>query len=389
VVATATVLKPRPRPARYYINRLFALWVPLTLFLVFTLGPFYYMLVVSLKDQQLEVNEPSINPFWVFHPNLDQYIDLFSRTQFPRWALNTIVVASLSTIVSLTFGTLAGYALARLRFRGASLLGIISFVTYLVPQTLLFIPLNIVITRLPVSLFLVTVAFSTVAVGLPLLMLLIPPEKRVGWGPLGSWLPGILLLGIGVALGMWGLTAKGAALNEIDHAVGVDPDVSDLPGPVLHLVADRLLPVDPAGARRERAHRRCESGTGDAADRRPAGVARHPIGVHLRFHSELERVHLCAGVHDLHVQSDYPRRRRQRADPRRRVLLGHADGWCIARLNPGGGRLFVLCGQLRLGADRWRRKGLARVRQVPDPTDIVVLLLRWRGALYADVHSIQ
>jgi ABC-type glycerol-3-phosphate transport system permease component len=215
-MATATVLKPRPRPARYYINRLFALWVPLTLFLVFTLGPFYYMLVVSLKDQQLEVNEPSINPFWVFHPNLDQYIDLFSRTQFPRWALNTIVVASLSTIVSLTFGTLAGYALARLRFRGASLLGIISFVTYLVPQTLLFIPLNIVITRLPVSLFLVTVAFSTVAVGLPLLMLLIPPEKRVGWGPLGSWLPGILLLGIGVALGMWGLTAKGAALNEID-----------------------------------------------------------------------------------------------------------------------------------------------------------------------------
>jgi len=75
----------------------------------------------------------------------------------------------LSTLVSLTFGILAGYALARLRFRGAGLLGIISFVTYLVPQTLLFIPLNIVITRLPVPLFLVTVAFSTVAVGLPLL----------------------------------------------------------------------------------------------------------------------------------------------------------------------------------------------------------------------------
>ena len=216
MAAAVTVLRPRRRPARYYINRLFTLWIPLVLFLVFTLGPFYYMVVVSLKDQQLEVNEPSVNPFWIFHPNLNQYIDLFARTQFPRWALNTLVVASLSTLVSLTFGTLAGYALARLRFRGASLLGIISFITYLVPQTLLFIPLNIVITRLPVSLFLVTVAFSTVAVGLPLLMLLIPPEKRVGWGPLASWLPGILLLGIGVSLGMWGLTAKGAALNEID-----------------------------------------------------------------------------------------------------------------------------------------------------------------------------
>src|SRR5207237_7813653 len=123
--------------------------------------------------------------------------------QFPRWALNTTVVATISTLVSLTFGTLAGYALARLRFRGASLLGIISFVTYLVPQTLLFIPLNIVITRLPVPLFLVTVVFSTVAVGLPLLMLFIPPEKRVGWGPLASWVPGILLVGMVVRIGLW------------------------------------------------------------------------------------------------------------------------------------------------------------------------------------------
>jgi ABC-type glycerol-3-phosphate transport system permease component len=216
MVAVAPVFRPNRRPGSYYLSRMVSLWLPLALFLVFTLAPFWYMLVISLKDQQLEVNDPRVFPFWPFHPNFDQYIDLFARTQFPRWALNTTIIASLSTIVSLTFGTLAGYALARLRFRGASLLGIISFVTYLVPQTLLFIPLNIVITRLPVPFFLVTVVFSTVAVGLPLLMLFIPPEKRVGWGPLGSWLPGILLFGIGVSLGLWGLTAKGAALNEID-----------------------------------------------------------------------------------------------------------------------------------------------------------------------------
>ena len=216
MVTTAATFRPNRRPRSYYVSRLFTLWLPLAFFLVFTLLPFWYMLVISLKDQQLEVNDPKVFPFWPFHPNLNQYIDLFARTQFPRWALNTTIIASLSTIVSLTFGTLAGYALARLRFRGASLLGIISFVTYLVPQTLLFIPLNIVITRLPVPLFLVTVVFSTVAVGLPLLMLFIPPEKRVGWGPLASWLPAILLFGIGVSLGLWGLTAKGAALNEID-----------------------------------------------------------------------------------------------------------------------------------------------------------------------------
>src|SRR6266568_6886418 len=194
----AAVVSHNKRPTRYYVNRLFTLWIPLAFFLVFTLGPFYYMLVITLKDQQLEVNDPTVFPFWVFHPNLEQYIDLFARTQFPRWALNTTLVACLSTLVSLTFGILAGYALARLRFRGASLLAIISFVTYLVPQTLLFIPLNIIITRLPVPLFVITVAFSTVAVGLPVFMLLVPPERRVGWGPLAAWLPGILLLGIGV-----------------------------------------------------------------------------------------------------------------------------------------------------------------------------------------------
>jgi ABC-type glycerol-3-phosphate transport system permease component len=216
VTVNASTLARRRRPARYYVNRAFTLWLPLVLFLLFTLAPFYYMLIVALKDQQLEVANPGVFPFWPFHPNLDQFIDLFARTQFPRWALNTTIVACLSTLVSLTFGILAGYALARLRFRGASLLAIISFITYLVPQTLLFIPLNIIITRLPVPLFVVTVAFSTVAVGLPLFMLLVPPERRVGWGPLAAWLPGILLLGIGVSLGLWGLTAKGAALSEIE-----------------------------------------------------------------------------------------------------------------------------------------------------------------------------
>src|SRR5919198_6143273 len=216
MAAATAPLSHNRRPLGFYVYRAVSLWVPLAFFLLFTLSPFYYMLVVAIKDQQLEVNNPQVFPFWPFHPNLNQFVDLFARTQFPRWALNTTLVACLSTLVSLTFGTLAGYALARLRFRGAALLGIISFVTYLVPQTLLFIPLNIVITRLPVPLFVVTVAFSTVAVGLPLFMLLVPPERRVRWGPLAAWLPGILLLGIGVSLGLWGLTAKGAALSEVE-----------------------------------------------------------------------------------------------------------------------------------------------------------------------------
>lgn len=215
-VASASAAVPGQGAGRRSAGRLFSLWLPLVGFLLFTLAPFYYMLVVSLKDQQVEVADPNVFPFWVFHPNLDQYLDLFERTQFFRWAFNTTIVALASTIIALVFGTLAGYALARLHFRGAGLLGIISFVTYLVPQTLLFIPLDIVITRLPVPLFLGTVIFTTVAVGLPLLMLVIPAERRVGWGPLGSWLPGLFLLGLGVSLGLWGLTAKGESLSDID-----------------------------------------------------------------------------------------------------------------------------------------------------------------------------
>src|SRR2546423_12157709 len=86
MVAVAPVLRPNRRPRSYYVSRVFSLWLPLALFLVFTLAPFWYMLVISLKDQQLEVNDPRVFPFWPFHPNFDQYIDLFARTQFPRWA---------------------------------------------------------------------------------------------------------------------------------------------------------------------------------------------------------------------------------------------------------------------------------------------------------------
>ena len=112
MATTAATFRRNRRPRSYYVSRLFTLWLPLAFFLVFTLLPFWYMLVISLKDQQLEVNDPKVFPFWPFHPNLNQYIDLFARTQFPRWALNTTIIASLSTIVSPAAADKAGPALA-------------------------------------------------------------------------------------------------------------------------------------------------------------------------------------------------------------------------------------------------------------------------------------
>lgn len=119
--------------------------LPLTLFVVALLFPFYWMLITSLKTNA-DLYKLTNFPLWFNDtPTLQHYFYLLEKTMFARWAFNTLLVATCSTGISLTAGILAGYALARLRFRGVGLLGTVIFVTYLVPQTLLFLPLNDVV----------------------------------------------------------------------------------------------------------------------------------------------------------------------------------------------------------------------------------------------------
>jgi multiple sugar transport system permease protein len=118
--------------------------IPLALFVIGTLFPFYWMLVTAFRpDEELYRSWRAKNnaPLWTLQPTLVQVKDLLARTQFPRWLWNTFFIATVSTGISLFCGLLAGYALARLRFRMAGMLGTAIFVTYLVPPTLLFIPL--------------------------------------------------------------------------------------------------------------------------------------------------------------------------------------------------------------------------------------------------------
>jgi multiple sugar transport system permease protein len=136
----------RPGPVR----RILTFWLPLILFVVLTLFPFYWMLVASLKPNN-ELYNLRVFPFWVFNPTLDHYRYLFEKTLYARWLANTLIVAVASTAISLAFGILAGYALARLRFWGAGVLGVAVFISYLVPQTLLFIPMFDVIKTLNVA----------------------------------------------------------------------------------------------------------------------------------------------------------------------------------------------------------------------------------------------
>jgi multiple sugar transport system permease protein len=81
-------------------------------------------------------------------PTFEHFVGLLQTTAFPQWLWNTMLIALVSTIISLICGMFAGYALARLRFRGSEFLGTAIFITYLVPQTLLFIPLADIIRNM-------------------------------------------------------------------------------------------------------------------------------------------------------------------------------------------------------------------------------------------------
>jgi multiple sugar transport system permease protein len=128
-------------------QRLIRLHIPLALFAVFLLFPFAWMLIVSIKPDQ-DLLRTNLNPFVPKRVTLDHYRYLFEETDFLRWTWNTAVVTLAATAVSLFCAILIGYALGRLNFRGGNIVGLAIFLAYLVPPTLLFIPLSQVVARL-------------------------------------------------------------------------------------------------------------------------------------------------------------------------------------------------------------------------------------------------
>jgi len=127
--------------------RALKVYLPLSAYLIFLLFPFYWMLIVSFKPTT-DIFNLHYNPFWIQHFTLDNYLYLFKSTEFPSWVKNTLMVSVVSTTLSLVCSILIGYALARLRFPGSNFLGVGIFLAYLVPPTLLFLPLAQVIAKL-------------------------------------------------------------------------------------------------------------------------------------------------------------------------------------------------------------------------------------------------
>ena len=129
-------------------RRVVTLYLPLALFIFVLLFPFYWMGTTTFKPDSELYDYARFNPFWVVHPTLDHIHKLFFETSYPQWLLNTMVVSFASTAISLVASVLAAYAIERLRFRGARFIGLAIFLAYLVPPSILFIPLAAVIFQL-------------------------------------------------------------------------------------------------------------------------------------------------------------------------------------------------------------------------------------------------
>ncbi len=124
---------------------LHAMLVP---FLIFALFPFYHMTLTSLKTNR-ELYDRHAVPLLIRQgPTLEHYQKLLWETEFLTWTKNSLLVTLVATTVSLVIGTVAAYALARLKFFGVASFGTGIFVTYLVPTSLLFLPLAQVVNWL-------------------------------------------------------------------------------------------------------------------------------------------------------------------------------------------------------------------------------------------------
>ena len=129
--------------------------------LVFVLGPLYWIAVTAFKSEgQIVMRDHDL---WPTPWTLEQFGDLFTTKPFGRWYLNTLLVSAASTAVALVCAALAGYALARLRFRGAQGFTVTVLLTYVMPGALLFIPLYqlLIGVRLTDSLWSLVVTYPT------------------------------------------------------------------------------------------------------------------------------------------------------------------------------------------------------------------------------------
>jgi multiple sugar transport system permease protein len=153
-------------------QRVVFVYLPLACFVFILLFPFYWMTVTAFKPNAELYNYKEYSPFWIAHPTLDNIRRLLFQTAYPRWLMTTMSVAVCATFLSLFASVLAAYAIQRLRFKGSEYVGLAIYLGYLVPPSILFIPLSTMVFKLGL--------FDT-----PLALILIYPTFLV---PFCTWL---------------------------------------------------------------------------------------------------------------------------------------------------------------------------------------------------------
>ena len=126
-------------------RRSLTVYLPLSLFVIVLLFPFYWMAITSVKPDYEMYDSKKYNPFWVNSPTLENIKKLLFETDYPQWLFTTMAIATAATFLSVFASVLAAYAIERLRFKGAEHVGLAIYLAYLVPPTILFIPLATII----------------------------------------------------------------------------------------------------------------------------------------------------------------------------------------------------------------------------------------------------
>ncbi|WP_158932007.1 carbohydrate ABC transporter permease [Acidisphaera sp. S103] len=138
------------RKTSLHRQRLWALWgsyIALAVFVVIFLVPPFYTLITSLKSSA-EISAQSGSPWLVHHPTLENFWYLITYPNFQTYYLNSVIVTVLVVVVSMTISILAAFSLSRMGFWGSQSLSTGVFLTYLVPPSLLFIPLFQIIGKI-------------------------------------------------------------------------------------------------------------------------------------------------------------------------------------------------------------------------------------------------
>lgn len=126
-------------------SRFVTVYLPLILIMFVLLFPFYWMGTTSVKPNSELLDMSNHNPLWVSSPTLQHFEKLLFETEYPAWMWNTMLVAVVATFLSVVASVLAAYAIVRIKYKGAQTIGGLIFLAYLVPPSILFIPLSTVI----------------------------------------------------------------------------------------------------------------------------------------------------------------------------------------------------------------------------------------------------